>query len=455
MRLKKRFVALLIGFVITISTMPMVSAFNLEAAQAYNKALDSYINGKTTEAITQFKKAISLDPQFTDAYYNLGSIYRYTNQFDLAEEAFQKVLTLKSNDSSVNYDLALIYIQKNDYKRATSYLNLVSDSSERYQDAQTKLSLLKGEMKSIQNNSQKLEKTIVKNLSEDKNVEVTVNKNKQPQPVSKKPEVKEENTKDINKIKKVSKKNKNTHLSKKERKEISKTLISNSFVEQAEPKVKNTEPEKGSKIIENNENKKPKINKYLAKYGQSNTKTEPEIDNEVNEEEIALSYMAIQDTGYDKLTISPKKEMISASNNKKKVIINDKNQRKAIKTYASGFNGPTGIVRDLQGNLYVANYSENKIYKVSTDGSKTLYASSEDINGPIGMAIDNKSGNIFIANYLSNSITKITPEGETFTIATGLNKPYFLYLDNTDSLYVSEQDSNSISVIDLTKGKNR
>lgn len=460
MRLKKRFVALLTGFIITLSAMPSVFAFNLEAAQAYNKALDYYINGKTNDAITQFKQAISLDPEFTDAYYNLGSIYRYTNQFELAEEAFQKVLTLKSNDSSVNYDLALIYVQKNDYKRAISYLNLVKDNSERYQDAQNKLSMLNGELNSLSNTNAKLEQSLVKNLTEEKKVETVQPEAKKETQISTKPDQKKEKPKKIKKVKEIALK-KSPKISKKERIEISKSLISNSFEEQPEQNQTKEEPEvvaNNTTNIENNETSTPKINEYAAKYGTSSSKEEVQEEtrevNNSNEEDIAVNYMAIEDTNYNKLTISPKESFIKATSNPVKENVHaNRNQRNSIKTYASGFNGPTGIVRDSEGNLYVANYSENKIYKVTSSGQRTVYASSDDINGPIGMAIDNKTGNIFIANYLSNSITKITPDGQTFTIATGLNKPYFVYLDSSDSLYVSEQDSNSISVINLAKGK--
>lgn len=460
MKFKKKLFTIISTFLISLSLLPSALAFNLDAAQAYNQALDLYINGKTDDAIIQFKRSVSLDPEFTDAYYNLGSIYRYNNQLDLAEEAFQKVLSLKPNDSSVNYDLALIYIQKNDYKRAISFLNLVKTDSERYKDAQSKISLLNSELQVMQLTSKSSEgdnavvtKTEISSdackkneFKKDNTLEVASNKNNRTSKDTKKENIKKVSSKRNSKMPKLSKEEANN---------ISKSIASTSFQERkniVEPETKINEkvnetssPNKQSQQ-EFSENKNEK---YWEKYSNNSTSKTSSSQNNASEEEIAINYMSIEDDSeLTKLRLSPKSSLV---NNISKQHTDNRrlsNSRSAIKTFATGFNGPTGIARDDYGNFYVANYSENKIYKITPDGNKSVYASSDDINGPLGLAIDN-SGTLYVANYLSNSITRVSKDGETFTVATGLNKPYFLYLDNSGSLYVSEQDTNSVSVIKI------
>lgn len=454
---------------------PMVYAFNLEAAQAYNKALDLYIKGYTTDAITYFESAVRLDPEFADAYYNLGSIYRYTSQLDKAEESFQKVLSLKPDDSSVNYDLSLVYIQKNDLKRALNFLKLVTKDSEKYADAQSKMTMLEDEMKVMGLTSSPTTESLAENKTEkltenktEKSVDHLSAKKQEDSSMSnnKTDSVKKTSTeeKKINKTETNSKTSKRK-LSKKERSNLSKNLATSSFIENTpdnrtevreitlneESDVNNTPNDVKSK--QNNSENKSWENYNTQDQNQYSRKTSASNDN-IDEDKVAVSYMAIEDTNVSgKLKLSPKSVLVNENNT-----VNTVNTKKtpasrmAVKTIASGFNGPTGIVRDNQGNIFVANYTENKIYKVSQSGEKTVFSSSEDINGPIGMAIDTE-GNIYVANYLSNNIAKISSSGDTSIIVTGLNKPYFLYIDNNGRLYVSEQDTNTISEINLTTKK--
>ena len=71
---------------------------------------------------------------------------------------------------------------------------------------------------------------------------------------------------------------------------------------------------------------------------------------------------------------------------------------------------PTGITSDNDGNVYVAGFSDNTIYKITPDGKKLVFLKDVRVNGPIGMVSDN-SGNIYISNYNANNIIKIASDG--------------------------------------------
>ncbi|MCA9841002.1 MAG: tetratricopeptide repeat protein [Cyanobacteria bacterium HKST-UBA03] len=117
--------------------------------------------------------------------------------------------------------------------------------------------------------------------------------------------------------------------------------------------------------------------------------------------------------------------------------------------YATGFSGPTGLVTDANGNLFVANFSKNTIFKVQPNGDKALFAAGSGINGPVGMTSD-EAGNLYVANHLDNSVAMITPAGKISIIAKDLNKPYNIFYDTkTKTLYVSQQGSDSVAKIIL------
>jgi streptogramin lyase len=80
---------------------------------------------------------------------------------------------------------------------------------------------------------------------------------------------------------------------------------------------------------------------------------------------------------------------------------------------------PYGITINQSGDIYVADPGNNKIRKISPDGHMTTLAGNGlrgAINGaaaiasfynPFGVAADNK-GNIFVADYQNNLIRKIS-----------------------------------------------
>lgn len=135
-------------------------------------------------------------------------------------------------------------------------------------------------------------------------------------------------------------------------------------------------------------------------------------------------------------------------------------------------NNPNGLAVDKQGNLYIADQGNHCIRKVTPDGNVTVYAGSKTsgfkdgnvqearFNGPCGMTVD-KHGNLFVCDYYNHCIRKITPNGQVSTYAgIGLagykdgpadqamfNRPLAICVDKQDNLYVADFENHAIRKI--------
>ncbi len=287
MKFNKLLKSLLTLAILLSTTGVSYASIATEAKLQYNKGIDYYQLGQFEESASCFKKAIELDPNYIDAYYNLGSILEYMQQDEAALTVFKQIILRKPDDFESVYKAASLSKKLGEIEKAKMYLTLIPTDSMIGQRA--------------------------KQLADSMETDIPTAKAEQNEPKS---------------------------------------------YEEAAPQN-----------IENG-------------------------------------------------------------------LYND-------------ISSPTGIVTDKGGNLYVAGFSDNTIYKIGPDNKKIVYIKSSKIDGPIGLAIDNP-GNIYIANYNKDNVLKVDTNGSITELIHNVQKPYCMHITGS-LLFVSSQGSNSIVRYKLDK----
>ena len=139
---------------------------------------------------------------------------------------------------------------------------------------------------------------------------------------------------------------------------------------------------------------------------------------------------------------------------------------------------PNSVTLDASGNLYIADRNNNRIRKVTPDGIISTVAgngtrgfsgdggraTSAQLDEPTGVAVD-AAGNLFIADYFNFSIRKVTPDGIISTVAGGrtrnfsgdggiatsaqLNGPRGVAVDAAGNLFITDVYNFSIWKVTL------
>ena len=137
------------------------------------------------------------------------------------------------------------------------------------------------------------------------------------------------------------------------------------------------------------------------------------------------------------------------------------------------FSSPSDVAVDAAGNLYVADYWNNRIQKISANGTVSTLAGTGNVgainglgklasfNKPTGVAVDG-AGNVYVADAGNNLMRKITPDGTVSTLAgtvvavdtsnTIIAQPLFsgpsgLAVDALGNVYVADAGNNRVCVV--------
>lgn len=130
--MKKLLIALGLSLILGTGFANTAQAYSTEGAMYYNEGLDLYSRGEYSKAIQSFKTSIEKDPDFVDAYYNLGALYEYLKSYNSAIACFSKINQLDPNDSETIVKLSELYYRVGNYERALFYITKIKDTDDSY-----------------------------------------------------------------------------------------------------------------------------------------------------------------------------------------------------------------------------------------------------------------------------------------------------------------------------------
>ena len=132
----KRLITILSIILFAIQLTVQAGVVTNEARLEYNKGIDSYKLGQYKEAILYFKRAIEISPDYIDAYYNLGNLYEYLNQNDLALTTFQQLVVRNPKDYDALLKAAKIAQKLEKHDLTIKYASLIPSDAQSYDKAQ-------------------------------------------------------------------------------------------------------------------------------------------------------------------------------------------------------------------------------------------------------------------------------------------------------------------------------
>ncbi len=144
----------------------------------------------------------------------------------------------------------------------------------------------------------------------------------------------------------------------------------------------------------------------------------------------------------------------------------------------ASLNGPRGLAFDPSGNLYIVDYGNSRIRRVSaTDGTISTFAGGGPrlvssvalpptqamLTAPLGITID-RSGNVFLSEATTNRVYEVSVSTGNISIVAGngnigfsgdggpaaqaaLDHPYGLALDGSGNLLIADSVNNRIRAI--------
>ena len=136
------------------------------------------------------------------------------------------------------------------------------------------------------------------------------------------------------------------------------------------------------------------------------------------------------------------------------------------------FNSPLGVAVDGTGNVYVADYENNLVRKITQAGIVSTLAGSgakgaddgldtaATFNLPEALVVD-KAGNVYVVDNGNDLIRKVTPTGQVSTFAgsgqpgrsdgsgaaASFNSPFGIAIDANGNLYVADSGNNLVRKI--------
>ena len=118
-----------------VTYLTMARDMNPKIARYWAHLGDAYkLTGDNGEAMTNYERAVELDPATTSAYISMARIWAAAKQYDLAIEKLKEAIRLAPDDAAPYKDLIELYIRTGQYDKVTplldKYVSLTGDDTD-------------------------------------------------------------------------------------------------------------------------------------------------------------------------------------------------------------------------------------------------------------------------------------------------------------------------------------
>jgi sugar lactone lactonase YvrE len=106
------------------------------------------------------------------------------------------------------------------------------------------------------------------------------------------------------------------------------------------------------------------------------------------------------------------------------------------------FNDPEDVAVGDDGNLYVADYQNGKLRRISSSGEVST-VSAPDLAGLRAVAVDHQ-GNLYVAESGAGWVRRIAPDGQSTVVIDRLTEPSGVDVDDAGNVYVSDYGEQQV-----------
>lgn len=110
---------ILVGAGLSSPAFINIALSNTSPTEKYYKSATTYHDlGEFERAISEYRKAIALNPNSPIVFNRLGVAYSELKQYDAALDAYERALALSPMTAEPHYNMGLVYLKKGDLPRA-------------------------------------------------------------------------------------------------------------------------------------------------------------------------------------------------------------------------------------------------------------------------------------------------------------------------------------------------
>ena len=120
----------------------------------------------------------------------------------------------------------------------------------------------------------------------------------------------------------------------------------------------------------------------------------------------------------------------------------------------TGLLHPAGLALNAAGDLFVADFVNDRVVKVPTGGGSQTTVPTTGLSQPTGLALTSGGGELYISDSGNDRVVKVPTAGgsQTTVPTTGLKSPQGLAFDPRGNLYIADFGNDRVVKIRATGG---